>query len=58
MGNIIAQPQNQWTNKTADTWIKFDHIDNLVITGSGKFNGQGVSGWWNGCKKVTNHIYC
>ncbi|KAL8263592.1 hypothetical protein R6Q59_021722 [Mikania micrantha] len=49
VGNVIAQPKNAWPNNS-DTWIKFTNVHNLVITGTGTFDGQG-SGWWN-CDKV------
>ncbi|WOK98016.1 hypothetical protein Cni_G06724 [Canna indica] len=36
-------------------WIEFQYIDGLVISGGGRFNGQGASAWpHNECKKKRN----
>ncbi|KAI3504138.1 hypothetical protein L1887_32683 [Cichorium endivia] len=51
IGTLQAPPKNNWINNT-DTWLKFRHIDNLVITGPGGFDGQGQSGWWDTCKET------
>ncbi|KAI3700616.1 hypothetical protein L2E82_45252 [Cichorium intybus] len=51
IGTLQAPPKNNWINNT-DTWLKFRHIDNLVITGPGQFDGQGQSGWWDTCKET------
>ena len=53
IGTVTAIPMKNWNTKY-DTWLNFRHIDNLIITGSGQFEGQGGSGWWN-CKKVTDY---
>ncbi|KAK9062960.1 hypothetical protein SSX86_016830 [Deinandra increscens subsp. villosa] len=47
-GNVTASLKNAWPNNV-DTWIKFEHVTNLVITGPGSFNGNGGS-WWNQCE--------
>ncbi|CAH1418787.1 unnamed protein product [Lactuca virosa] len=51
-GTLLAPPKNKWINNT-DTWLNFQHIDNLVITGPGRFDGQGQSGWWDSCKQTS-----
>ncbi|KAJ9539361.1 hypothetical protein OSB04_032094 [Centaurea solstitialis] len=52
IGTVTAIPMKNWNTKY-NTWLNFQHVDNLVITGPGKFEGQGGSGWWN-CKKTNN----
>ncbi|CAH1450511.1 unnamed protein product [Lactuca virosa] len=52
VGTLVAPPKNKWINNT-DTWLNFQHIDNLVITGPGRFVGQGQSGWWDSCKQTS-----
>ncbi|KAI3700708.1 hypothetical protein L2E82_45345 [Cichorium intybus] len=51
IGTLKAPPKNKWINNT-DTWLNFQHINNLVITGLGRFDGQGQSGWWDSCKET------
>ncbi|KAI3504135.1 hypothetical protein L1887_32680 [Cichorium endivia] len=51
IGTLKAPPKNNWINNT-DTWLNFQHINNLVITGPGRFDGQGQSGWWDSCKET------
>ncbi|KAJ9539360.1 hypothetical protein OSB04_032093 [Centaurea solstitialis] len=52
IGNVTTMPMKNWNTKD-DTWLNFQHVNNLIITGPGKFEGQGGSGWWN-CKKTNN----
>ncbi|KAJ9539365.1 hypothetical protein OSB04_032098 [Centaurea solstitialis] len=52
IGNITTMPMKNWNTKD-DTWLNFQHVNNLIIIGPGKFEGQGGSGWWN-CKKANN----
>ncbi|KAJ0769982.1 putative endo-polygalacturonase [Helianthus annuus] len=48
VGSVVAKPKSAWPPNNSDTWIKFEHVENLVITGTGNFNGQGLD-WWNSC---------
>ncbi|KAI3805161.1 hypothetical protein L1987_27275 [Smallanthus sonchifolius] len=47
VGNVTAKPKKDWPN-TSDVWIKFQNIQNLHVTGTGKFIGLGRD-WWNSC---------
>ena len=35
--------------KSGDTWILFEHIDHLTVSGFGTFDGQGRSAWGKKC---------
>ncbi|KVH98799.1 Glycoside hydrolase, family 28, partial [Cynara cardunculus var. scolymus] len=52
IGTVKAIPRKDWNNE-ADTWLNFEHVENLIITGPGQFEGQGDSGWWD-CEKTNN----
>lgn len=55
MGTIIApQRQENWKfiNNDGDSWIKFRHINGLLISGGGTIDGQGVS-WWEKSDRPT-----
>ena len=51
-GTLIAPQSTSWADDTLDTWIQFSGVDNLILDGDGKFDGQG-SIWWQSCKKKT-----
>ncbi|PWA68275.1 Glycoside hydrolase, family 28 [Artemisia annua] len=57
IGDVTAFAKKNWHNNT-DTWMKFQNIDNLVITGSGHFKGQGATGWWDSCKQALGFHAC
>ncbi|KAI3730155.1 hypothetical protein L6452_18831 [Arctium lappa] len=46
IGTVSAISMKDWNTKD-DTWFKFENVENLIITGTGEFEGQGGSGWWN-----------
>ncbi|XP_058784558.1 probable polygalacturonase At3g15720 [Vicia villosa] len=49
MGTIIAPKSREswkWDNNDSESWIAFSHVNGLVISGEGTFDGQGSS-WWN-----------
>ncbi|CAL9185390.1 unnamed protein product, partial [Musa hybrid cultivar] len=38
-----------------ENWLDFQYINGLVISGGGRFDGQGASAWpYNQCKKILN----
>merc|ERR1712137_511238 len=41
--------------KSGDTWIVFEYLDHLTVSGSGIFDGQGKSAWG---KKCDHTQYC
>uniref|UniRef100_A0A7N0TJK7 Polygalacturonase n=1 Tax=Kalanchoe fedtschenkoi TaxID=63787 RepID=A0A7N0TJK7_KALFE len=43
-GDILAPKKEDW-KKCGDSWITFSSVNNLIIFGDGKLNGQGAS-WW------------
>ncbi|XVF29146.1 hypothetical protein REPUB_Repub15cG0094600 [Reevesia pubescens] len=51
-GTLIAPQSTSWADYALDTWIQFSGINNLVLDGDGKIDGQG-SIWWQSCKKKT-----
>nr|GEW54177.1 probable polygalacturonase At3g15720 [Tanacetum cinerariifolium] len=51
IGNVTAPSMKDWP-KNVSTWILFNNIANLIITGTGHFNGQGMTGWWDSCKQA------
>lgn len=44
--------------KNVVTWILFKNIANLIMTGTGHFKGQGMTGWWDLCKQVNDRLIC
>lgn len=52
-GVVKAQPDiNVFNREGHKEWITFDHVDRLLITGSGTFDGQGSYAWQhNTCSK-------
>ncbi|XWS13444.1 hypothetical protein CRYUN_Cryun36dG0037700 [Craigia yunnanensis] len=51
-GTLIAPQSTSWADDALDTWIQFSGVDNLILDGDGKFDGEG-SIWWQSCKKKT-----
>ncbi|GKV22256.1 hypothetical protein SLEP1_g32138 [Rubroshorea leprosula] len=48
-GSLIAPHGISWGgNDGLEAWIRFENIDNLIIDGEGKIDGQGQS-WWTAC---------
>ncbi|XP_050237273.1 exopolygalacturonase-like [Mercurialis annua] len=48
-GTVMAT--SDMSQYSEDSWILFERIDGLVITGGGIFHGQGASAWkYNDCK--------
>ncbi|KAK6265993.1 hypothetical protein QUC31_016830 [Theobroma cacao] len=47
-GTLIAPLGTSWSGDTLNTWIQFAWIDNLILDGDGKIDGQG-SDWWKSC---------
>lgn len=53
-GTLLA-PAVDGNFKGGDSWISFEHIDSLTVTGGGTFNGQGKTAWGKTC---TSSQYC
>ncbi|PWA53667.1 Glycoside hydrolase, family 28 [Artemisia annua] len=51
IGNVIAPSMKDWP-KNVVTWIRFNNVANLIMTGTGHFKGQGMTGWWDLCKQA------
>ncbi|XVF65132.1 hypothetical protein PTKIN_Ptkin09bG0222200 [Pterospermum kingtungense] len=51
-GTLIAPRSTSWADSALDDWIRFSDVQNLIVDGGGKFDGQG-SIWWQPCKKNT-----
>ncbi|CAL2249224.1 unnamed protein product [Prunus armeniaca] len=52
---ILQAPADGNQLPKKDTWISFDHIDRLTISGGGTFDGQGAIAWkQNDCHKNQN----
>ncbi|CAA7398465.1 unnamed protein product [Spirodela intermedia] len=48
-GTVVAS--EDLSEFSDDAWIEFDHVDGLLLTGGGKFDGRGSSAWqYNDCK--------
>ncbi|CAD5192496.1 unnamed protein product [Musa acuminata subsp. malaccensis] len=51
-GQLLASTHLEAYNQY---WLHFQYINGLVISGGGRFNGQGASAWpYNQCKKTNN----
>uniref|UniRef100_A0A7N1A8T9 Polygalacturonase n=1 Tax=Kalanchoe fedtschenkoi TaxID=63787 RepID=A0A7N1A8T9_KALFE len=46
LGKIVSPTQKQAWEKQCNDWISFLQINNLVVDGSGEFNGNGEV-WWS-----------
>ncbi|KAL5861775.1 hypothetical protein ACOSQ4_003071 [Xanthoceras sorbifolium] len=44
-GNLIAQTEPEDLNQEDSSWITFDHIDHLTLSGGGTLDGQGPKAW-------------
>lgn len=54
-GTIIAPAYiSGWTGCVGNSWLLFSNVDNLMINGSGKIDGQGEN-WWNKPKEHHKH---
>ncbi|KAM2874271.1 hypothetical protein COP2_017570 [Malus domestica] len=54
-GTIIAPAYiSGWTGCVGNSWLLFSNVDNLMINGSGKIDGQGEN-WWHKPKEHQKH---
>ncbi|KAF5196806.1 Polygalacturonase adpg1 [Thalictrum thalictroides] len=44
-GNIIAPEMSKWNNGDKSRWLTFSDVNGLIVTGSGRIDGNGQS-WW------------
>lgn len=48
-GTLQAPPVGSGNFKGGDTWIAFDNVNFLTVSGFGVFDGQGSSAWGQKC---------
>lgn len=48
-GTLQAPPVGSGNFKGGDTWISFDNVNFLTVSGFGVFDGQGSSAWAQKC---------
>lgn len=45
LGKISAPKKSEWEEDEKEKWIKFKHVNNLIVYGSGIIEGSGPT-WW------------
>ncbi|KAM1527177.1 hypothetical protein ACFXTI_016374 [Malus domestica] len=46
LGNLLAPVRGAWKECDSGDWLSFSNIENLMLDGSGKIDGQGAA-WWS-----------
>lgn len=49
-GNIVAPTKKtDWFGHHVDTWLSFNTVNGLTVSGNGKIDGNGRIWWTNAC---------
>ncbi|CAN6561272.1 unnamed protein product [Malus baccata var. baccata] len=46
LGNLLAPARGAWKECDSEDWLSFSNVENLMLDGSGKIDGQGTA-WWS-----------
>ncbi|RXI02782.1 hypothetical protein DVH24_002860 [Malus domestica] len=50
LGNVLAPNRGAWKECESGSWLSFSNIENLMVDGFGKIDGQGSAGDNDNCK--------